>query len=105
MKPELIAVVKQLRKLMQQQDAYLDSIPPEFQELVQDNGYAAAQGLQIDVLLKALVGSGEMYEDIMWFFHEFTPGKTPGPHIIVNGTKYCLLTDDDYYEYLRYQEP
>lgn len=105
MKPEIIDVIKQLRELMQQQDAYIDSIPNEFQELVQDNAYANAQGLQIDVLLKALLGTGEMYEDVMWFFYEFTPGKTPGPHIVVNGTEYFLLSDEDYYTYLRYQEP
>ena len=103
MKPELINVVKQLRKLTQRQDQYIESLPREFQEVVQDNEYTNCASMQTDVVLKELFGS-EMYEDVCWFLYEFTPGKSPGPHIIVNGTEYFLLSDDDYYEYLKYQD-
>ena len=102
MKQELIEVVKQLRINSKRQDAYIDSIPREFQELLLDNTYSNLAGMQCDVLLKALVG--DMYEDISWFLYEFTAGKSKGPHCITeDGTEYTYKTDEDYYRYLETQ--
>ena len=102
MKRELIEVVKQLRQSMQRQDEYLAELPREFQEMLFDNAYSNYFEIQRDQLMQALFGN-EMYEDIMWFLYEFTPGKSTGPHIIVDGKEYVLLSDEDYYRYLEEQ--
>ena len=103
MKTELINVVKQLRKLMQRQDEYIDSIPREFQEVVQDNEYSNCASMQVDIMLQALFGT-KYYEEVCWFLYEFEAGKSKGPHVrLPCGTHYCFLTDDDYYTYLETQ--
>lgn len=103
MKPELIQVVKELRNLMQRQDQYIESIPREFQELVQDNEYSFCGSMQVDVLLQALFDT-KYYHEVCWFLYEFTPGKSQGPHVrLPCGTHYTFLTDDDYYAYLETQ--
>lgn len=99
MKPKLIELVKQLRESMKRQDEYLEALPREFQEMLFDNAYCSYFEIQRDQMLQVLFGN-EMYEDINWFLFEFTPGKSPGPHIIVDGKEYVLNSDEDYYRYL-----
>lgn len=94
--------LRQIRVSMQRQDEYLATLPQEFQQVVFDNTYANQASHQQDVLLKALFG--DLYEDVLWFLYEFTPGKTAGPHVVTqDGTGYIFLTDEDYYTYLEQQ--
>lgn len=102
MKQNKINLVKQIRAARTQQYAYLDSLPHEFQELLQDNEYANCMHNQCDLLMQVVFK--DYYEDVMWFLYEFTPGKTPGPHIVLlDGTEHTFRTDDDYFKYLETQ--
>lgn len=99
---KLINLLKELRRLNQASRAYLDDYPHLFQDLVIGSEYAENLHRGQSLLLKHVFG--EYAEDVEWFLYEFTPGSSPGPHVILaDGTEYVFKTDEDYYEYFRTQ--
>lgn len=103
MKPELIKIVKQLKYLDNEMDAYMGTIPPDISSAFFDNTYVNSLFTQKELLINALFG--DMAEDVSWFLFEFEAGKSPGPHCITkDGKEYFYHTDEDYYEYLKEQE-
>lgn len=100
MKQDLIDVVKALRKNMQEQDAYLDSLPGDISGMFFDNKYVTLQRVQCDILREALFGKA--MPDVEWFLFEFVAGRSPGPHCVhEDGTEYTFKTDDDFYQYMK----
>jgi hypothetical protein len=99
MKKELIAVLRKLREIEKQQSAYIDLIPDDISGIIYDNQYSNLQGLKSDIVIQALFV--DAVEDVYWFLYEFTPGRTPGPHIIdANKKEYIFNSDEDYFTYL-----
>lgn len=98
MKPELIELVKVLRKLRLEADEYIDKVPNDLSIYIMDNTYANALGIMNDRLLEAVFG--DAYEDVSWFLYEFRPKGTPQIWL-ADGTPITLTCDEDYYEYLR----
>lgn len=99
MTPDKIEVIKKLRISQLLQQAYVDGLPREFQELLIDNEYANEQDKQKHVLIEALFP--DYAEDVYWFLYEFEAGKTRGPHLrLPCGTEYTFHTDADYFKYL-----
>jgi hypothetical protein len=100
MSPELIDTVKRIRNLDILKDSYLDKIHNDVVCVIYDNEYAECSAKQIEILIRALFE--DMAEDILWFLHEFTPGKSSGPHVVLPGGKeYTFKSDEDYYSYLK----
>ena len=96
---KLISILKELRALDIAGRAYLDKYPYSFQDLVIGNEYAENLYHGQSILLRRVFG--EYTEDVEWFLYEFTPGSSPGPHVILaDGTEYVFNTDEDYYTYL-----
>jgi hypothetical protein len=97
MKSELIAVVKELRKLQVQQDSFVESLPSSVSSCFWDNDYTNAQSMQRDLLINALFQ--EDAEEIFWFLFEFKPKPTPQLWL-ADGTAIAFTCDEDYYKYL-----
>lgn len=96
---KLINILKELRALNKAGRAYLEDYPYLFQDLVIGNDYTENLYRGQSLLLKHVFG--EYTEDVTWFLYEFTPGSSPGPHVVLaDGTEYVFNTDEDYYEYL-----
>jgi hypothetical protein len=103
MKPELIDVVRKLKYLDNEMDAYLNTVPSDIGCVIFDNGYVNSLYTQKELLINALFG--DMAEDVSWFLFDFQAGKSPGPHCITkDGKEYFYHTDEDYYDYLKDQE-
>lgn len=98
MKEELITMLKEVRKLRQEADEYLDKLPNDLSLYVMDNTYTTAVSMIGDKSLKMIFG--DMNEDISWFLYEFTPKEEPQLWL-ADGTPITLKSDEDYYEYLR----
>jgi hypothetical protein len=95
---KLVDLVRELRKQQIIGTEYLGTLPHEFQTLLIENKHAESMWEAQSHLLKAVFG--EWYEDVYWFLWEFTPGKTPGPHLaLADGTEFVYNTDEDYYAY------
>jgi len=102
MKPELIEIVKEIKRRTNLNNAYLDTVPSEFIGCVYDNDYANNNGVIADIMAKALFG--DMYDEIGWFWYEWKPNNATTPHLIlVDGTEYIFNTEEQYYVYLRGQ--
>lgn len=100
MKQELIDVVRKLKYLDNEMDAYMKTIPNDIAIAFMDNTYVNNLYTQKEVLINALFG--DMAEDVSWFLFEFQAGKSLGPHLITEeGKEYFYHTDEDYYEYLK----
>lgn len=98
-KQELVNIVRKIRTLDNESDAYTSSIPSDISAAFFDNTYVNNLQTQKELLITALFG--DMAEDINWFLYEFTPGSSAGPHCITpDGTEYVYRTDEDYYDYL-----
>ena len=94
----VVSTVRQIRALMLQQDAYVDSLPADIRVFVFDNAYCDLKDRQNSILAEALFG--DLYEDIAWFLYEYVPGST-GPHAqLADGSEFTFHTDEDYYTYL-----
>ena len=92
------SVVRELRGLMLQQSAYIESLPPHVREFVFDNDYNALQDRQNALLSEVFFG--DMYEDVAWFLYEYKIGSA-GPHVTLqDGREITFQTDEDYYSYL-----
>jgi hypothetical protein len=99
MKPELIAIVKQLKETRDAQDAYLETIPTDLRVFVCDNKFVSSLEAMVQILTDKVFEGVE--EDIYWFLYDFEAGKTNGPHIIdATGQKYTFKTNKAYYKYL-----
>ena len=93
-----VSVARELRGLMLQQSAYIESLPKHVREFVFDNDYTALQDRQNALLSEAFFG--DMYEDVAWFLYEFVPGSK-GPHVTLeDGQEFTFNADEDYYSYL-----
>jgi hypothetical protein len=100
MKPELIAIVKQLKETREALDVYLDSVPSDLRVSVCDNKFVDLLETMVHLLTDKVFESFE--EDIYWFLYEFEAGRTKGPHIIdATGKKWTFKTNKDYYKYLK----
>jgi len=98
MKAELISVVKQLKDLDNEQEAFIASCPSSVGYIFADNAYTSAKGMQVDLLINALFG--HLAEEIFWFLLEWKPGNK-GPQMWEsNGTPWIFETAEDYYKYL-----
>jgi hypothetical protein len=99
MKPELIAIVKQLKETREALDVYLDSVPSDLRVSVCDNKFVDLLETMVHLLTDKVFESFK--EDIYWFLYDFEAGKTNGPHIIdATGQKYTFKTNKAYYKYL-----
>lgn len=95
----LVDLVRELRKQQIGGTEYLSTLPYEFRTLLIENKHAESMWEAQSLLMKAAFG--EWYEDVYWFLYEFTPGSSPGPHLVLgDGTEYVFNTDEDYYAYL-----
>jgi hypothetical protein len=100
MKPELIAIVKQLKEKKEAQDVYFQTIPTDLRVSVIDNKYVNLLETTVQILTDKLFEGIE--EDIYWFLYDFEAGRTKGPHIIdATGKKWTFKTNKDYYKYLK----
>jgi hypothetical protein len=100
MKPELIAIVKQLKEKKEAQDVYFQTIPTDLRVSVIDNKYVNLLETTVQILTDKLFEGFE--EDIYWFLYEFHSGRTEGPHIVdETGKEWFIRSNDDYYEYLK----
>lgn len=100
MEQKLIDVVRKIKEHDVVMHNYIDTIPDDIGSAFFDNTYTNAQSLQRDILIEALFG--DMHTDVEWFLYEFTAGRTPGPHCVLeDGTEFTYNTNEDYYEYLR----
>lgn len=93
----LIELVKKLKKLDNEAEAYLDKLPSEF-NIVFDNTYTSSRGRMLDITMIELFGG--MYEDVAWFLYEWKPGNKKPCTWLADGTAYIFETEDDYYKYL-----
>jgi hypothetical protein len=99
MKPELIAIVKQLKEKKEAQDVYFQTIPTDLRVSVIDNKYVNLLEAMVQILTDKVFEGVE--EDMYWFLYDFEAGKTNGPHIIdATGQKYTFKTNKAYYKYL-----
>ena len=102
MKKELIDIVRKLKDIEEMQDAFIDSMPYEYNSIILDSKYTTNVYMQKDIILSALFG--DMVDDVEWFLYAFKAGKSAGPHCVhVDGTEYTFNTNEDYYEYLKDQ--
>jgi hypothetical protein len=100
MKPELIAIVKQLKEKKEAQDVYFQTIPTDLRVSVIDNKYVNLLETTVQILTDKLFEGFE--EDIYWFLYEFHSGRTEGPHIVdETGKEWFIRSNADYYEYLK----
>jgi hypothetical protein len=100
MKPELIAIVKQLKETREALDVYLDSVPSDLRVSVCDNKFVDLLEAMVHLLTDKVFEGNK--EDIYWFLYEFEAGQTKGPHIIdEKGKKWTFKTNKDYYKYLK----
>lgn len=97
MKKELIDVVRKIRNLNKQQEAYVDELPVDIQDMVDDNAYV--NELSMKILMSALFGK-VVVKDIFWFIYEYKQGS-PGPHASLDSEDTITFnTDEDFYKYL-----
>jgi hypothetical protein len=100
MKPELIAIVKQLKEKKEAQDVYFQTIPTDLRVSVIDNKYVNLLETTVQILTDKLFEGIE--EDIYWFLYDFEAGRTEGPHIIdAKGKQWTFKTNKAYYKYLK----
>ena len=99
MKKSLINIIRTIREVNLEQDAYMAGIPGDISSAVFDNRYAELQDRKATLLMRKVFK--DSYEDVVWFLYEFRPGSS-GPHLVLaDGAEYTFNTDEDYYAYLR----
>lgn len=99
MNNELLEVLKTLRNLQKEQDAYLTTVPKDLQPFLFDNEFVNKSDSMICALTSALFGS--YLEDVNWFLYEFDNVKNSLVHVLENGVEYTFKTDEDFYEYIK----
>ena len=99
MNDELLEVLKKLRTLQKEQDAYLATVPRDLQPFLFDNEFVNKSDSMICALTSALFG---LYiEDVNWFLYEFDNVKESLVHVVDNDVEYTFKTDEDFYEYIK----
>lgn len=96
---KLLEVLKTLRKLQKEQDAYLASVPRDLQPFLFDNEFVNKSDSMLCALTEALFGSYS--EDVNWFLYEFNTVKESSVHVVDNDVEYTFKTDEDFYEYIK----
>lgn len=101
MKPKLIELLQELKRLHVLRDEYIDTVPMDLRGVIWDTKYCELLERENDLMLNRVFK--DSVEDAYWFLYDFKAGKSKGPHLVENGVEYTFETDDDYYEYLRTQ--
>lgn len=95
MNKELIDLIKEIRVLDAQGEAYLSTIPTPFDMILVENDFQIANYKIQNILMRQVFGN--TYEDICWFLYEWKPGYSIKTQ---DGVEYTFNTEEDYYKYL-----
>jgi hypothetical protein len=97
MRKELIDVVRELKRLNNVAEDFVEEVPYCIASSIFDNDYANAKGLSVELLIRALFQDDT--EEIFWFLYEFKPKPTPQLWL-ADGTAIAFTCEEDYYKYL-----
>ena len=93
-----LELLKQLRTLQKEEDAYIVSLPSDIVAAFYDNGYTNA--LQKANLLLMAAAFGDLAEDASYFLWEWKPGYRITE---ADGTEWVLKSEEDYFVYFKKQ--
>lgn len=98
MDKKLIQLVREIKELDNTAKNYINKLITPIDSFLVDNEYSRCNRIIQRKLLNEVFG--DMYEDILWFLHEWQPGFT----IEVRGLPIFIInTEEDYYKYLETQ--
>lgn len=90
---EIVTLMYNCRK---ERNAYTDSLPREFSDLIVMNKYSESLHWETDSLYELLLG--DLSEDVYYFLYE-TPSDTTAPNIFVGDREYTVIDLESYFEY------
>jgi len=89
---------REIYKLQQEADEYIDKLPSDIATSYVDNGYVNPQLLIQEKLMQAVFN--EHYESVCWFLYEWKRGYEVG----IGGIETKIYSIDEYIEWMKLNE-